>query len=350
MENLINLEEDWRKIWEATGMPEYSQNDQTPWQSITVRFRTLQDREDFLRLVGDKAKINTNLTSNWIWFPVQAYRKWTDRKEKASIVKPNKYPIYIVSKGRWESRMTARNLDELGIPYHIVVEPQEYVRYEDVIHKSKILQLPKANYGGGCSIPARNWIWEHAKKNGAKRHWILDDNIGGFFELNHNRKPKIKHYNPFTLVEKFVDQFTNVGMAGMNYEFFTQVKAEIPPFYLNTRVYSCILLDTSLDLRWRGRYNEDTDLSLRVLKSGLCTVLFNHVLAKKQTTMTSKGGNTETLYKRKDKDGRLEMAKSLVEQHPELVKITWKWGRWQHQVDYRPFKKNKLKPKIKTLK
>jgi hypothetical protein len=27
------------------------------------------------------------------------------------------------------------------------------------------------------------------------------------------------------------------------------------------------------------------------------------------------------------------------------VKIAWKWGRWQHQVDYRPFRKNK--PKLK---
>jgi hypothetical protein len=25
-----------------------------------------------------------------------------------------------------------------------------------------------------------------------------------------------------------------------------------------------------------------------------------------------------------------------------LVKIVRKWGRWQHQVDYRPFKKNRL--------
>jgi hypothetical protein len=29
-------------------------------------------------------------------------------------------------------------------------------------------------------------------------------------------------------------------------------------------------------------------------------------------------------------------------QHPDVVKITRKWGRWQHHVDYRPFKKNKL--------
>jgi len=36
------------------------------------------------------------------------------------------------------------------------------------------------------------------------------------------------------------------------------------------------------------------------------------------------------------------MAQSLQEQHPDVVKVTRKWNRWQHQVDYRPFKKNKL--------
>ena len=59
--------------------------------------------------------------------------------------------------------------------------------------------------------------------------------------------------------------------------------------------------------------------------------------------MTMKGGNTEELYKLDGKeDGRLLMAQSLQRQHPDVVKITRKWGRWQHQVDYRPFKRNKL--------
>jgi hypothetical protein len=59
-----------------------------------------------------------------------------------------------------------------------------------------------------------------------------------------------------------------------------------------------------------------------------------------------KGGNTDELYKKDDKfDGLLEMAKSLQRQHPDVAKITRKWGRWQHQVDYRPFKNNKLRLK-----
>ena len=39
------------------------------------------------------------------------------------------------------------------------------------------------------------------------------------------------------------------------------------------------------------------------------------------------------------------MAQSLQRQHPDVVKITRKWGRWQHQVNYQPFKGNRLKLK-----
>ncbi len=39
------------------------------------------------------------------------------------------------------------------------------------------------------------------------------------------------------------------------------------------------------------------------------------------------------------------MAEELRQKHPDVVKVVRKWGRWQHQVDYRPFKKNKLKLK-----
>ena len=36
------------------------------------------------------------------------------------------------------------------------------------------------------------------------------------------------------------------------------------------------------------------------------------------------------------------MAMSLKKQHPEIVSIKQKWGRWQHSVDYRQFRKNQL--------
>jgi hypothetical protein len=230
----------------------------------------------------------------------------------------------------------------MQVPYHIVVEPQEYDQYAAVIDPAKIYVLPFSNLGQG-SIPARNWVWEHAIGTGAEWHWILDDNIYYFSRLNNNRKLKVMSGVTFRAIEDFVDRYANIAMAGMQYFMFASQKTKMEPFYLNTRIYSCILIRNDIPYRWRGRYNEDTDLSLRVLKDGWCTVLFNAFLARKQQTMTAKGGNTEELYRLNGQaDGRLLMAQSLQKQHPDVVTITRKWGRWQHQVDYRPFKKNRL--------
>jgi hypothetical protein len=52
-----------------------------------------------------------------------------------------------------------------------------------------------------------------------------------------------------------------------------------------------------------------------------------------------KGGNTDELYK---DDGRLQMAQSLVDQHPDVARVSWKWGRHQHHVDYSGFEQTPL--------
>ena len=35
----------------------------------------------------------------------------------------------------------------------------------------------------------------------------------------------------------------------------------------------------------------------------------------------------------------------LVDMHPDVATIVWRYGRWHHYVDYLPFKKNKLRLK-----
>jgi hypothetical protein len=118
--------------------------------------------------------------------------------------------------------------------------------------------------------------------------------------------------------------------------------------------HNCILIQNDIPYRWRGRYNEDTDLSLRALKDGWCTVLFYAFIADKMTTMTLSGGNTDELYAGtnqgpKEQDGRWKMAESLRLQHPDVTRITWKFGRWQHQVNYEPFKRNRLRLKSDAI-
>lgn len=328
---LFSIEREWEKHWKE--MPDFHQQDQRAHSVIDVHFRTHEARRSFLTMLGEDPQRKKS-----IWYPKMEYLKQSVAHAAPTTVTANTYPVYVISKGRWESRLTSRALEKLGIHYYVVIEPTEIEQYATVIDKKKILVLPFSDLGQG-SIPARNWCWDHALSLSAERHWIMDDNIDGFYRLNENLKVKVINENPLTPIEQFADRFQNVALAGMQYEFFVTRRANYRPFVLNTRIYSCILIQNDLPHRWRGRYNEDTDLSLRALKDGYCTVLFNAYLCKKMPSMKMAGGNTDDLYQM---DGRLLMAESLVIQHPDVVKVTTKWGRPQHQVDYSPFKKNKL--------
>lgn len=226
----------------------------------------------------------------------------------------------------------------MNVPYHIVIEKEEYADYASVIDPKKILVLPFSNLGQG-GIPARNWVWEHALNTGSERHWILDDNIHGFCRYNQNKRLPVASGTIFKVAEDFVDRYENVALAGFQYRCFANASRNRPAFIPNSRIYSCILIKNDIDYRWRGRYNEDTDLSIRVLRDGWCTILFNAFLQNKVGTMTMKGGNTDELYV---DDGRLKMAQELTEQHPDISKVTWKFNRYQHHVDYSQFRKNKL--------
>lgn len=250
-----------------------------------------------------------------------------------------KYPIFVISKSRASRCLTARELTAMKVPFYLVVEPQELHEYRCQWPNANLIATPFSNLGQG-SIPVRNYVWDLAVEMKARRHWILDDNIEGFHRLHQNEKHKVGDGTIFKCCEDFVDRFENVPMSGMNYYSFCKKTDRVPPFYLNTRIYSCILMETARSERWRGRYNEDTDLSLRFLKQGLCTILFNAFLCGKVTTMRMKGGNTDSIYN--ETENRKEFAESLAKQHPDVAKVTFKFGRWHHQVNYKPFKLNKL--------
>lgn len=262
-----------------------------------------------------------------------------------------KYPIYIVSKGRHDTRLTARTLEEMHVPYFIVVEEQEYEKYCSVIAKEKVLILDKkyqdeydtfddlGNTKSKGPGAARNFAWDHSISNGHDWHWVMDDNIRYFYRLNRNTKIPLGDGTGLRIMEEFVERYTNVAMAGPNYTAFAARKYKYPPFIINTRIYSCNLIRNDLPFRWRGRYNEDTDISLRMLKAGWCTVQFYAFLQNKARTQTIKGGNTAEFYA---KEGTEPKSKMLVKMHPDVSRMSFRYGRIHHYVDYRPFKKNKL--------
>lgn len=260
------------------------------------------------------------------------------------------FPIYIPSKGRWESRLTAKALDAMGVPYRLIIEEQERDAYASVIDPSRLLVLdpeyqrrydPADDLGDTKpkgSGAARNFGWDHSISEGHTHHWMVDDNIRAFYRLNRNLKVPVADGTIIRAMEDFSLRYKNVAMSGPNYFMFASRKTAMPPFTPNTRIYSCNLIRNDTPFRWRGRYNEDTDLSLRMLKAGWCTILFNAFLQEKSQTLTMKGGNTDTVYR----DGTLPKSRMIADLHPDVARVAWRFGRWHHFVDYGPFKTNKL--------
>jgi hypothetical protein len=260
-----------------------------------------------------------------------------------------RFPLYIPTKGRADSRLTSKSLTEQGVRHYLVVEPKEVEEYERAAHGSLATVLPldmsyKARYelcddlgltkstGPG---PARNFIWDHSVTTGHAWHWVMDDNIEKFYRLHTNKKIPVLAPLFWRAMEDFVLRYENVAMAGPNYEMFAKARDRLPPFITNTRIYSCNLIRNDVPFRWRGRYNEDTILSLDMLKAGWCTVQFNAFLQKKVWTQQVKGGNTAEFYAKEGTAPKSEMLKAV---HPDATRLVWKFNRHHHHVDYKRFK------------
>ena len=105
----------WEEEWQD--MPEFVQEDETPYQQIIVSFRNEKDVQNFAKLTNQGL---TNQTKS-AWYPPCDREKPSNFLYVSEKINP-KYPIYIVSKGRWESRLTSKILEKMNVPYKIVVE------------------------------------------------------------------------------------------------------------------------------------------------------------------------------------------------------------------------------------
>lgn len=282
-------------------------------------------------------------------------------------MKTPRFPLYIPTKGRFEYMITSKALTEMGMQHHVVVEPDECELYEKAIHEmklsAKVVELDlsyKENYelcdtlgltkstGPG---PARNFAWDHSIKNGYDWHWVMDDNISSFIRMTNAERIKCLSPKFWEAMQDFVLRYKNVAMAGPNYSMFAFGAMKLPPFIVNTRLYSCNFIRNEVPFRWRGRYNEDTIISLDMLKAKWCTIQFNAFLQNKMGTQVLKGGNTGEFYhaegtvqigERYADTGTLAKSKMQVKVHPDVSKLVYRFGRIHHHVSYNKFKSNKL--------
>lgn len=333
---------EWKEHW--FNMPEFNVNFKDECY-VKIDFLFEETEDNFIEEMFEQ-KITKRTTS--LWFPKLKFGLY--RKYRVIGGEQPKYPIYVISKGRYkkETWHTSFRLSQMGVKHFLVVEPQEYDKYIENFNDEYVTVLKmdlkykedydcfsdlgnKNSTGPGA---VRNFCWDDSIKRGYDWHWVLDDNIDGFNRFWRGKRLLCRTGEVFRTCERFIERYENIGIAGLNYSSFCKSGDRVPPYVLNTRIYSMLLINNKIPFRWRGRYNEDTDLSLRVLKSGLCTVQFNIFLGEKLTTQRKKGGNTDEFYEKEGTDPKSQM---LVDMHPDVCKKVYKFHRIHHQVDYSGF-------------
>lgn len=85
---LFELELDWQKEWR--GMPEFIQNDLTPWKTVYVHFEDIEAIRAFAKLVEQPVTTETRS----LWYPKAdighiANKRWVDSGEWDDVMSPD---------------------------------------------------------------------------------------------------------------------------------------------------------------------------------------------------------------------------------------------------------------------
>ena len=262
---------------------------------------------------------------------------------------PLRFPVYIPTRGRPEKQLTVGKLRRAGITPALVVEEAEHDAYAAANPDCPILVWPSRYMDEYERTPeldphpttgaAHNFAWDHARDAGFTHHWVMDDNIYEFRPRSTTGRARVIGTNPdpFRWHEDMMLRYRNLaGFAlGLGHTFGAK------PFSINTRLYCAVLYRNDLDrygIKWRRGLNDDTIVSLDILKTGYWCTAESHMLLnyKVGTSRANRlpGGMTDFYAD----GGFIRKAAEAVRCHPDCVKMVSRYGRVHHQIDYSQFK------------
>lgn len=258
-----------------------------------------------------------------------------------------RFPVYIPTRGRPDVQKTADRLNQLGIRPRLVVEDAEHDAYAAANPDSDVLVWPSSYMDTYERTPeldphpttgaAHNFAWDHAREAGFSHHWIMDDNIQLFRYRDAGKAYPLPDASPLRWHETLMLRYQNLaGFAlGLSHTFGSP-----QAFTLNTRLYCATLYRNDLHewgIRWRRGLNDDTIVSLDILKTGYwCTAESHLLLILKQPTNRGQrlpGGMTDFYAN----GGFIRKAAEAIRLHPDCVKMVERYGRIHHQIDYSQF-------------
>jgi len=260
---------------------------------------------------------------------------------------PTRFPFYIPSKGRPDKQLTVRRLGQAGIVPTLVVEDAEHDAYAAANPGIPVVVWPQRYMDEYERTPeldphpttgaAHNFAWDHSRELGFSHHWIMDDNLRNMhYRTRAGRVARPQTPEPFRWHEDLMLRYQNLAgfSLGLGHTFGSV------PFTLNTRLYCAVLYRNDLNesgIKWRRGLNDDTIVSLDILKTRYWCTAESHLLLgyKVPTSRTQRmdGGMTD-FYAH---GGFIRKAAEAIRVHPDCVRMVNRYGRVHHQIDYSQF-------------
>lgn len=279
---------------------------------------------------------------------------------------PIDFPIYIPTRGRPQRQLTANALLQLGIRPYLVVEDAEADAYAAQNPDCNVVVWPQSYLDDYEKTPeldphpttgaAHNYAWDHSRDNGFTHHWIMDDNIRYFLMRYKQRRMKVANPKALHFIELFMLKWRN--LAGISLAMSPFMSPGGKEICLNTRLYCATLYRNDLHeygIRWRRGLNDDTIVSLDILKTGYWCTAESRVVGIQKIGTSRKGRMSGGMTDFYAQGGFIRKSAELVRLHPDCTETVIKFNRVHHRVNFSSFKQqlipiNQTTPNNETVK
>ncbi|QIM15953.1 hypothetical protein G7067_05215 [Leucobacter insecticola] len=274
------------------------------------------------------------------------------------VVEPHDYADYVKALAEDgiedpERHLLMFDVDIYKTPYHEYNNPKGF-KYEDE-HGWK----DGLTTGPG---PARNALIDFARERGEDAAWMLDDDLVGFgvdafyFQrgVYAHQEERINIVEVFELYERLLDKYENIGLAEFE-KFGMSLNHKKNRHFSLSKTYTCIRINTTIDIPWRARWNDDVVYSLDYLWRGYVNLSSKIIAYQTPDTQSQDGGMTQEFQAEEDEifevmalrnapsfeeikrskyQGTLAKARVPEALFPAVAEAVWKYNRPHHEIYY----------------
>lgn len=283
--------------------------------------------------------------------------------------------VYIPSRGRAYTRKSHQHLQRYGMMnWAYLVEPFDYVDYvrglredgiEDaerhvLIFDTEVYKSPYREFTNPKGFqyederfweedlttgpgPGRNAMLDIARERGESHCWMWDDDIQSFSinafywqpqtytqgSKNREARERINVVEALELFERLLDKYSNLGAGEFDKSGLSRNHEKNRHIATGAKAYTCMRMNTAIDIPWRSRRNDDVVLTLDYLHRGLIN------LSSRIIVYNTPAPDNDNITGGMIHDNR-EKAQAVVNLYPFLSSISFKKVKRgaHHHVDY----------------